>query len=181
MNTRGAWQKEVNTALQDGLIRHKPVDYGFRLFGVVRRRTSDAVAADILRAYEDHLHHHPAPGALGHSFGTLAIGRSLQMYPDLKLNRIILFGSILSPDYPWDRIHSNGQVEAVLNERSPSDVWPRITKYCIPDSGPSGVSGFTQGKAFITDKEFQWTGHSGLQYELHCRRSWVPFLLGHSG
>jgi serine/threonine-protein kinase len=113
-----------------------------------------------------------------HSFGSLAIGRSLKKFPDLKLKRIILFGSILRPAYEWDEVHANGQVAAVLNERSPSDVWPRIAKYCIPDSGPSGVIGFDEGKAFIVEKEHSWTGHSGLSYELHCRQVWAPFLIG---
>jgi hypothetical protein len=179
MNTRGKWQKDINTALQDAGIRHKPVDYGWRLGSVLRKKTADRVAADILAAYEDHRRHVDDPGALGHSFGTLAIGRALQIFPDIRLRRIVLFGSILPCDFPWDQIHANGQIEAVLNEMSASDVWPKVAPYCIPRSGRSGVDGFTTGAAFITSRNFEWTGHSGLSYELHCRESWIPFLIGH--
>jgi hypothetical protein len=77
---------------------------------------------------------------------------------------VILFGFILAPDYPWNHIHSNGQVQAVLNEKSKSDFWSRIAKHCIPDSGPSGVDGFKEGDGFLTETESPWTSHSGLQY-----------------
>jgi hypothetical protein len=114
MTTRGAWQKDIHTAMQDAVIRHKSVDFGWRLFGVVRRGTCDRVAEQILRAYEEQIRFHSTPSALGHSFGSLAIGRALKIFPDVRLNRVILFGSILAPDYPWNQIHANGQVQAVL-------------------------------------------------------------------
>src|SRR5262249_13250058 len=152
--------KDIGTAFQDALIRHKSVDFGWRLFGVVRRGTCDAVAEQILQAYEEQCRYHDLPSALGHSFGTLAIGRALKSYPDLKLDRVIVFGSILAPDYPWNQIHANGQVQALLNEKSSSDSWARLAKYCIPDSGPSGVDGFQEGQKFLTETEFPWTAHS---------------------
>jgi pimeloyl-ACP methyl ester carboxylesterase len=162
MNTDGAWQKHVSPVLQDALIRHRAVHYGWRRVSAALPRTLDHVAEHILRAYEEQLKHHPTPSAIGHSYGTLSIGHALRTKPDVSFNRIILYGSILSPKYEWDAIHAARRVEAVLNERSRRDFWASIAKWCLPDAGPSGVVGFSEGADFIIDREFPWTRHSGL-------------------
>lgn len=178
MNTDGAWQKHVSPILQDALLRHRAVHYGWIFTAVTRRKTLNAVAEQILSVYEDQLNHHPTPSAIGHSYGTLSLGHTLRTKPDVSFKRMILFGSILPCDFEWDALRAAGRVEAILNERSRSDFWPKVARYCIPGSGPSGVKGFREGSDFITDREFPYTAHSGLAHELHYKKAWVPFLRG---
>ena len=178
MNTDGAWQKHVSPVLQDALIRHRAVHYGWIRTAVMRRKTLDRVAENILSAYEDQLRHHATPAAIGHSYGTLSLGHTLRTKPDVCFKRMILYGSILPRNYEWNAMRAAGRVEAVLNERSRSDFWPKVARFGIPGSGPSGVKGFKEGADFIVDREFPYTAHSGLAHELHYRKSWIPFLLG---
>ncbi|HET9405860.1 MAG TPA: hypothetical protein VFO39_01355 [Candidatus Sulfotelmatobacter sp.] len=82
------------------------------------------------------------PDVIAHSLGTWLIGHALQQHPSLKIGRLILTGSILRPDFDWDSLIGNGQVEAVLNHYGARDFWAGITHFIIPDSGPSGRKGF---------------------------------------
>jgi hypothetical protein len=181
MNTYGPWQKNINATLQDACIRHIPVDYGFQIVKVVwpfAQRLLDDVARRVVVAYEDHIRTAVRPGAIGHSFGTLAVGHALRRNPDLALHRVVLFGSILPRNYEWKTLMERGQVERVLNEACDRDPWPRRARYCIPGSGESGCEGFDPSRPEILERKYEWTEHSGLGTALHCANVWVPFLLG---
>ncbi|MCZ7616635.1 MAG: hypothetical protein M5T52_24490 [Ignavibacteriaceae bacterium] len=67
------------------------------------------------------------PDVVAHSFGTLLISELLKKYPELKLGRVILTGSIISPDFNWELIFQRGQVEAVFM----SLCWKRFLVSCI--------------------------------------------------
>src|SRR5882672_5133384 len=164
MNSRGDWQKTLAPCLQDADIRHYPVDYGRVTVGALRRKTIDGIANTILTAYEEQLKYHPQPSAIGHSLGTLAIGRLLRRKPDVSLRRIILFGSILDCRYPWAELQKEGRVHRVLNESCAKDIWPRVAPFVIPDSGPSGCVGFTDSSGVVIESRYEDTGHSELEY-----------------
>jgi hypothetical protein len=182
MNTFGPWQKHINTTLQDNLIRHIPVDYGFQRIGPLRPFTGwllRRVSEKIVAAYQDHMRRELMPSAIGHSFGTLSIGTALKWNPELILPRVVTFGSILPCDFPWRTLVDRGQVQAVLNELCPSDPWVRRAWLWITGAGASGCDGFSPEENFVEQREYQWTGHSLLGTQLHCEQVWVPFILGH--
>src|SRR5579872_3960542 len=112
MKTTGAWQKDINVELQEAGILHLPLDYGYALLSVVRRKKADAVALQIAEKYEHLKIRQPELRitAIGHSFGTLAIGRALQMVAEVRFERVVLYASILSRKYPWGKIAGRGQV-----------------------------------------------------------------------
>jgi pimeloyl-ACP methyl ester carboxylesterase len=177
MNCRGAWQKELSPCLQDAAIRHVPVDYGWVLIGVLRRKTIGLIAEKLLMAYEEQLQHDPAPTTIGHSLGTLTLGRLLRSKPDVSLKRMILFGSILHPHFAWTEMHETGQVDQVLNEGAANDYLPSIARWIIPDSGPSGRTGFKDRSGVVIEERYRETHHSGLEYRLHYKHKRIPFLL----
>lgn len=180
MNTWGPWQKHISPVLQDHSIRHIPVDYGYRILRVVRPLTNgliQLVVERIVAAYANHQQLGLQPAAIGHSFGTLCIGRALQWTPELILPRIVTFGSILPCEFPWGRLLELGQVGRILNETCQQDPWPRRAPLFISDSGTSGCDGFP-AEPFIDQREYDWTDHSRLATEMHCRRVWIPFITG---
>lgn len=179
MNTRGAWQKELATVLQDAQIRHEPVDYGNVRLGVLRPRTRDRVAEMIVRAHETQLLYVDQVCAVAHSFGGLSLGHMLQTKPAIRLERIILYGCILSEQFPWQEIHRREQVGVVLNERTRSDFWAKIAPFSLmKNAGWAGVCGFDPCPGVVFERDYIWTDHSDLQYRQHYESKWVPFFLG---
>ena len=50
----------------------------------------------------------------------LIVGRMLQLYPDVRLDRVILSASILGCTFPWSQFGA-GRIGKVMNEHCPSD------------------------------------------------------------
>lgn len=67
------------------------------------------------------------PSIVAHSFGTYIFGNALMRYPFLRFNKVLLCGSILPADFPWDVLVDRGQVQAVRNEHGARDTW-RISR-----------------------------------------------------
>jgi alpha-beta hydrolase superfamily lysophospholipase len=60
---------------------------------------------------------------VAHSFGTLAVVRALEMHvPNLKVDGLILLGSIVPRDYYWDGLVSS---KCLLDRRS--QLYARVT------------------------------------------------------
>jgi hypothetical protein len=181
MKTTGAWQKEINVELQEAGILHDPIDYGYALLSVFRRKKADDVAQKIAERYEHLQLRQPELriAAIGHSFGTLSIGRALQMVAEIRFERVVLYASILSRKYPWGKIARRGQVLKVLNETCKSDKLPKVARVALRGpTGSSGCHGFKDpAGSVVHSREYEWAGHSGLGTAAHCRDVWIPFIL----
>jgi hypothetical protein len=162
MNTKGLWQEYL--AFDIGLWQGRNVPtfvhkYGWIVFGVMlpRRRTA------LKRRLQDRiveLSKEPPKFNLGakpdvvcHSFGTWLVGHALRdqlvnvtagRQPDFRLGRVILTGSILRPDFEWQRLQAAGLVEDVLNHYGTKDRIVPLAHWTILDSGPSGRRGFDE-------------------------------------
>ena len=150
MNTTGAWQEAFNWLFARTFKYSVPV--AIYKYGVVRpgavlkfrqRALTCGLAARIRRLSGDteQSGFGGVPDVIAHSLGTWLLGHALQTYPNLRVGRVILTGSILRPDFDWASLIPN-QVEAVLCHTATNDFWARIAHYIIPDSGPSGRCGF---------------------------------------
>ena len=181
MKTTGAWQKEITEELQLAGILYAPVDYGYALASVLRRKKAMDVGDKVVAKYEQIRNRTPLLRvcSVAHSFGTLALGTALQRTSDLKLERVILYASVLERAYPWSTINRRGQVMRVLNETCPSDILPKIAGFALRGpSGASGCHGFTDlAGGVVHNREDKWAGHSGLGTTLHCKNVWIPFIL----
>jgi hypothetical protein len=102
-------------------------------------RDAKAELHGVLRAGEA-----PSPDVIAHSFGTWIVAHALVEDASLRLGNVILVGSIIRPDWPWEQALERGQVAAVLNYCGDRDPWVRLAERFIPDAGPSGVIGFSR-------------------------------------
>lgn len=150
MNTTGAWQERFNWLVARTYGRSVPVaiyKYGKVRPGAVipwlQRRHRDRLADQIRRfAFEvEEAGLRTRPDVIAHSFGTWLLGHALARHRDLEVGRVILTGCILKPGFNWGALENRGQVEAVLNHYGDRDGWARISRWAIPDSGPSGYRG----------------------------------------
>ncbi len=188
MNTRGAWQEEFAWKLSVAYGYSIPVfiyKYG-KLFvsplllirqSIYRDRLIAALSERCremaLTAYG------PRPDIIAHSFGTWLVAEALSKDPELRVGRIVLAGSIVRPDFDWRPLVEGGRVEAVLCHRGGRDLWVRLAQYFIPNSGPSGFSGFND-REIVVDKLEPLFSHSDFFSKRHLdsvlKTTWAPFL-----
>jgi len=175
MRTTGKWQKDITPALFDAEIRPVHVDFGYRMIPKV-----NDVVDQILDAHQQHQSRGVKRiSGIGHSLGSLAIGRALERHPSLQFHRLILWGCILPCDFRWSHVRKHQQLETVLHERCCRDPWPRVAKYAFRhlEAGDSGRRGFSEPAGLVWDMHYEKTGHSNLGTAMHCEKVWVPFLV----
>jgi hypothetical protein len=167
-NTVGEWQEEFSWRIAHKYRRRAPVlNYKFGLVrpGVLFRWRHRQLAAQLGKrinaagafAAQDGLT--DPPDLILHSFGTLLFVTMLAMkeFNDLRFGRVILSGSIVRPDFDWRQYLDTGRIDAILNHCGQQD-WPvQIAILPIPESGPSGHSGFND--AAVLNVLSQGYGH----------------------
>jgi serine/threonine-protein kinase len=115
------------------------------------------------------------PSIVAHSFGTYIVGYALLRYPYLRLNRVLLCGSILPTGFPWDVLLDRGQVQAVRNEYGSEDVWTKLVEWFVPGTGRSGALGFSAAHTRLEQERFSFA-HSEYFERGHMSSNWIPFL-----
>ena len=115
------------------------------------------------------------PSIVAHSFGTYILGNALLKYDWLHFDKVILCGSILPQDFPWDELIERGQVQAVRNEYGTNDVPTRLVKWFVAGTGPSGRRGFSRSHERFEQEQFEYT-HSEYFDKGHMEAKWLPFL-----
>lgn len=190
MNTLGAWQESLSWKIQLLYGYSVPVfvfKYGWDLVSPWRvraqRRRTDQLAAAIRKAQVELAGSGRSErcDVVAHSFGTLLIAALLAepKHRELVLGKVILTGSIIARDYPWDRILEEGRVEAVLNHRAGKDIWVRLAPWGFPRTGATGFLGF-QDAAAVEDLHAPTFTHSDYFTSTHfdqvVQDRWKPFL-----
>lgn len=114
---------------------------------------------------------------VAHSFGAYLIGEVLKRNPGLRINRVILCGSVLKRDLDWHRLLHNKQVSAIVNECGTHDIWPVLSRIFVPGTGDSGVFGFDSTGDGVHDRFFEYYTHSSFFTKTHIQTYWRPFLI----
>lgn len=172
------WQGEVGTALEaEGLIVEH-TSYGrwnlvlFLLpFDFIRRIAMKRVWTDIQHARMLH------PGAdvsiIAHSFGTFVVTRILKDQFALQLKRLILCGSIVRYNFPFEQIQ-NRFSPPLLNDVGTADPWPAIAEALTTDYGSAGTTGFN--RPGVEDRYHNDKGHGHFLSGAFATTFWAPFL-----
>lgn len=121
--------------------------------------------------YESHRY----PSIVAHSFGTYILGNALLKYKHIRFNKVILCGSILPEDFPWDQLIDRGQVQFLRNEYGVNDYWVKLCPIFVANSGWSGLSGFTLDHPRIQQEQFLYD-HSEYFEKGHIRQCWLSAL-----
>jgi pimeloyl-ACP methyl ester carboxylesterase len=108
---------------------------------------------------------------VAHSFGTYIISKILKSSPDIRIERLLLCGSIIKTDWRWDLVPQRPKL--ILNDVGDRDIFPVLAKATSWGYGASGTFGF---KAQEVNDRFHHCKHSDF-FELdHIKNYWVPFL-----
>lgn len=110
---------------------------------------------------------------IAHSFGTYIISRILLDQSDVRLDRLLLCGSVIPENFRWDKI-ANLPADGVVNDCGSKDIWPVLAKCTSWGYGASGTFGF---KTHIVHDRFHNLGHSDFFNNTFIKRFWLSFLL----
>lgn len=182
VESRGEWQKELAPLLCTNGLTPYLLDYGhvpsWRILvawirtGKVKWLLEEIEKVRTIEGVD-------RPSIIAHSFGTYILARALDKYEQIRLDSVILCGSIVDPKFDWKRLYDRGQFNTLRNESGGKDLWAGLVKrlrWIISDVGPSGVEGFKQKEVWLHEKHFPNHGHSNFFDAGHARRFWIPFL-----
>lgn len=154
MNSRAPWQETFSWEIANQLKYSAPVliyKYGWAtvevLLAPVHRRMARKLGERFRTAIEAarSMGRPDRPDVVAHSFGTRLFSLVLEDpgFADLKFGRVITAGSIIRPNFDWDRHLAEKRVEAVMNHVAAKDGSVPFAQWCIPGSGPGGKVGYT--------------------------------------
>ena len=183
IRTHAWWQGELRSLIEEKLDATViPLKYGYfdvvRFwcpFGICRQgpiRRLHKDLREVINQFRDR-----DISIIAHSYGTYAISQILLEYEDIKLNSLVLCGSIIPASFPWarikDQIKQTVMREAVLNECGTKDIWPVLATATTWGYGNSGTYGF--GSPQVTDRTHAMP-HSGYLNKEFASKFWLPFL-----
>jgi hypothetical protein len=179
IRTIGEWQDNLADWVQDAGFHYARTTYGNILWTSPLPPALTYAMGQLQHRYDELLKRQLPISAIAHSFGTLALGHLLWRRPSTQFHRVILYGSVLSPKYPWLDCATRHQVNDVLHEIAGQDIWPWLAPLAFVlhrKSGWSGVRGFRRPPANVVQTYSAGSGHSDLQTPAHFRRIWIPFI-----
>ena len=187
IRTRARWQKALAEVAQRNSLVPRIHRWDFGWFSVFRfliprarenklrwfRETYDTEVKDRDVPLEDGA----PPSIVAHSFGTYLVGHALKRFKHLRLDRVLLCGSILPTDFDWQLLIDRKQVGRLRVEYGVRDPWVRLAGWLIGGAGPSGARGFTIDSPDVEQEEFEYD-HGEYFSQGHMEGHWVPFLQG---
>lgn len=97
IKTRGKWQKDITPFLQNFI--HEPLDFGnFLAVQLARTKSRNAKVEFFRDEYTRIARSDPYPSIIAHSFGTYIVATAMERYPEIRFDRIIFCGSIVSDE-----------------------------------------------------------------------------------
>lgn len=154
MNSRAPWQETFSWEIANQLKYSAPVliyKYGWATVEVLLAPLHRKMARRLGERFRSAIEaartagRPDRPDVIAHSFGTRLFSLVLEdpAFSDLKFGRVITAGSIIRPDFDWDRHFNADRVEAVMNHVAAQDGSVPFAQWSIPGSGPGGKIGYT--------------------------------------
>ncbi|MFJ2449487.1 hypothetical protein [Pseudomonas sp. NPDC087626] len=178
IHTNGSWQQDVQEQMIGvPYLRVQELGYdlvtGFHFALFSRSGPIKKILADINTIKREE----PLAkiSVIAHSFGTYIISKILENNPDIRFEKIITCGSVISRNYNWTKHAPFAHSTDIINDVGVRDVWPVIANCVTLGYGSSGNQGFRTASA--TDRYFNY-GHSDFfepQHD-HILKYWRPIF-----
>ena len=117
----------------------------------------------------------------GHSNGTYLLAHALKNYATFNVNRVVLAGSVVRRDFPWDEYHERGRIEKIRNDVATGDwvvgIFPRLLEILKDDVGSAGHNGFIDNIAQQNSYPGYFSGDHGAAIKNIYHPSIAHFIL----
>ncbi|MBK5003480.1 alpha/beta hydrolase [Pseudomonas sp. S32] len=179
IQTDGAWHELVEAAFRDvAYVRVKPIGYNCVTAAQLACPFRSAPINHVVQQFRDAQTMEPTARVMviAHSFGTYIISHILSKFSDIKIERVVLCGSIISNSYPWDLHTRHMAAGNILNDVGTRDLYPVLASVSTLGYGGSGRNGFKNTR--VTDRFFNY-GHSDffVPDNDHIARYWKPYII----
>jgi len=107
IRTTGAWQKQIASVVSENGWIYYPMDYGY--FTAIHFALPFVRRSKITwfcRQFDQIKERFPevTPSVVAHSNGTYIVANALKTYPHMRVDKLILCGSIVRQDFDWKTI-----------------------------------------------------------------------------
>lgn len=123
---------------------------------------------DVRRQYPDARY-----SFIAHSFGTYVLANILARNFDFTADRIVLCGSVLPYDFPFEQIADRFETP-ILNEVGTKDIWPALAESVTWGYGSAGTFGFRRPR--VRDRWHAGATHGYFLSAEFCGKYWTPFF-----
>lgn len=190
IRTFGQWQESLQTLVLEKIPDCSFENYHYGYFSflsflipplrwlVVRRFRVRLL--QLLEAYPD-----LRINLVGHSNGTYLIAWALYKLPERyrgRIGNVILAGSVLRADFPWNQLIENGYVESVINDCGVEDNVLLLSQFFVLFTGMAGRVGFAGTTGSRLFNRYFHGGHSlyftamGVPTDAFMKQYWLPIL-----
>ncbi|WP_262405443.1 alpha/beta fold hydrolase [Pseudomonas fluorescens] len=179
IQTDGAWHELVKAAFRDvDHVRVKGIGYNCVTAAQLACPFRSAPINHVVQQFRDAQTMEPTARVMviAHSFGTYIISHILSRFSDIKIERVVLCGSIIRNSYPWDLHTRHMAAGNILNDVGTRDLYPVLASVSTVGYGGSGRNGFKNTR--VTDRFFDY-GHSDffVPENDHISKYWKPYII----
>ena len=188
IRTAGDWMDEVGRILRDADLSVNPVAVGYGFIDVVsfllpvrwiRNRLIDRIGRELVRSRD--LGTTKKLSIVAHSFGTFLVANALKRNPTVKVDCVVLCGSVVPNDFNWSQLDAQlTDIDyrypgfRILNDCGWRDIWPVFAQTITWGFGSSGRYGFQSGS--VKDR-FHNLAHSDFFSNEFVKEFWVPVIV----
>lgn len=172
------WQVSIRETLKNAGFIVEHINYGrFNLIEFLtpipyfRKKAIDRVEHQ-LRIIRDK-HRDADISLIAHSFGTYVAAHVMSNAFDRGFHRVILCGSVLWRQYPFENIKDRF-TDPILNEVGSRDIWPAFAESITFGYGSIGTYGFLG--PYVYDRWHNGAYHGYFLTIEFCKTFWIPFL-----
>lgn len=179
IQTDGAWHELVKAAFRDvDHVRVKGIGYNCVTALQLACPLRSAPINHVVQQFRDAQTMEPTARVMviAHSFGTYIISHILSRFADIKIERVVLCGSIIKNNYKWDLHTRHMPAGNILNDVGTRDLYPVLASVSTLGYGGSGRNGFKNTR--VTDRFFDY-GHSDffVPDNDHISKYWKPYII----
>jgi pimeloyl-ACP methyl ester carboxylesterase len=173
----GVWMEALKDQLSSNDTVVQPLDFSFYISPFFMTGVGASwILAKTLSSIRDTIAEHQPKELviIAHSFGTYIVCNVLLKNPEIRCNKLIMCGAVVSKNFPFRLIPRPPQI---LNECGGRDIWPVIAQgfnlKIYNRYGASGVWGLRLPN--VVDR-YHDTGHSDYLTREFAETYWVPFI-----
>lgn len=175
-----AWTQTIRTVMKEAGFEQEVCSADYKWVDAVPFILGIGVAArkrEVVKKIRDYLNDFPnaVVDVLCHSNGTKLLCSALEDIQNIKIQNLILAGSICRSDDMDELLRSDVKIEKIWNECGMKDRWPIIAEALRPDLyEQTGVIGFASPK--VDSRFYQHLDHGGAITVDHLKSQLLPIL-----